>query len=210
VLTASDEDAERVRAMGAHSRTAVYPNTIPSTAPPARLEEDVVTFSANMEYHPNSDAVRHFHRRIWPLVKARSPRLTWELVGMNPNAVRRYVGDDPSVRLKGPVEDAVAELARAKVSVVPLRSGSGTRVKILEAWAAGTPVVSTSMGAEGLGAAHGRELLIADEPAAFADAVSSLIASPELGRELARAGRALYEQRYTWEAGWRELADAGI
>lgn len=210
VLTASDDDAERVRAIGVDSRTAVYPNSIPSRARPERPEEDVITFSGNMEYHPNSDAVHYFHRRIWPLIKVRWPRLTWELVGMNPNAVRRYVGDDPSVRLRGSVEDAITELARSKASVVPLRAGSGTRVKILEAWAAGTPVVSTSVGAEGLGAAHGRELLIADEPVAFADAVSSLLTSPPLGRELARAGRTLYEQRYTWEAGWRKLAGLGV
>jgi len=211
VLTASEEDAARIRLIGPNCHARVYPNTIPWVAmPELREDEEVIVFSANMEYHPNGDAVRFFRRQIWPLLRARWPRLVWKLVGKNPAAVSKYVEGDDRIRLVGAVDDAVSELARARVAVAPLRAGSGTRVKILEAWAAGTPVVSTAIGAEGLAGAHGKDLLIANEPEQFADAVSSLVASPELRRRIGSAGRGVYERGYTWEAGWEMLASAGL
>jgi len=143
-------------------------------------------------------------------LRARWPRLRWTLIGRNPQAVTRYVAGALRVELRGPVTDAVAELAAAKVAVVPLLAGSGTRVKILEAWAAATPVVSTSIGCEGLPVTPGRHLLVADEPAEFAEAVSALLASERLRRQIGRAGRELYEREFTWEAGWRRLADSGL
>jgi glycosyltransferase involved in cell wall biosynthesis len=103
------------------------------------------------------------------------------------------------------VSDAVVELARAEVAVVPILAGSGTRFKILEAWAAGTPVVSTSMGAEGLPGRNGDDLLLADTPAKFHEAVTALLANPSLRRRLAAAGRALFERECTWESAWTRL-----
>ncbi len=103
------------------------------------------------------------------------------------------------------MEDAVASLAEAQVAVVPLLAGSGTRLKILEAWAAGTAVVSTTLGAEGLDARDGEHLLLADQPDGFADAVSGLLASPMDRARIGAAGRRLYEQRYTWPGVWRDL-----
>jgi glycosyltransferase involved in cell wall biosynthesis len=109
----------------------------------------------------------------------------------------------------GPVDDAIPLLAAAKVCVVPLLSGSGTRFKILEAWAAGRAVVSTTLGAEGLGARDGEHLLLADDPDAFAQAVLRLWNDPALRSRLGDAGRALYDQRFTWPAAWRRLDEAG-
>ncbi|SPE33440.1 Glycosyl transferase, group 1 (fragment) [Candidatus Sulfopaludibacter sp. SbA3] len=103
------------------------------------------------------------------------------------------------------MEDAVGELARAQVAVVPLLAGSGTRLKILEAWAAGTAVVSTTVGAEGLRARHGEHLLLADGPSAFADAVTRLLACKEHRDRLGMAGRLLMEKEFTWEIGWKNL-----
>jgi glycosyltransferase involved in cell wall biosynthesis len=103
------------------------------------------------------------------------------------------------------VEDAIRELARAKVAVVPLLAGSGTRLKILEAWAAGLPVVSTTLGAEGLGARDDESLLLADGGPAFAEAVSRLLACPDLRQKLGMAGRLLLEQEFTWETAWKKL-----
>jgi glycosyltransferase involved in cell wall biosynthesis len=110
------------------------------------------------------------------------------------------------------VQDAIAELARAKVAVVPLLAGSGTRLKILEAWAAGLPVVSTRLGAEGLPVEDGRHLLIADTAAGFAEAVSHLLENADLRDCLGRAGRSLLEAEFTWERAWRCLdwASAGL
>jgi glycosyltransferase involved in cell wall biosynthesis len=204
VLVASDEDRRRVE----HPSVRVYPNALPEIPRPEIPEENCIVFSGNLEYHPNVEAVRWFRREVWPRLRRRFPRLEWRLVGRNPQAVRQWVRGDDRIVVTGPVENAVETLARAKVCVVPLRSGSGTRFKILEAWAAGRAVVSTTLGAEGLGA--GDHLLLADEPAAFADAVGRLLECSGLRRALGDAGRALYLERYTWRAAWRALEEAGM
>ena len=205
VLTASEEDARLARALAPSARVEVYPNAIPLPAPRAGAREHAIVFSGNMEYHPNVTAVRYFRREIWPLLRERWPALVWRLVGRNPEAVRKYVDGDPRIELVGPVADAVAELARARVAVVPLLSGSGTRFKILEAWAAGAAVVSTTLGAEGLGATHGENILLADSPEEFAGAVSRLLSCGAAADGLAISGRRLFEHRFTWECAWKEL-----
>jgi glycosyltransferase involved in cell wall biosynthesis len=108
------------------------------------------------------------------------------------------------------MEDAIAEIATARAAVVPLLSGSGTRFKIIEAWAAGTPVISTTIGAEGLGATPGEHLLIADSPADFAAATTSVLNDQPLADRLAAAGRRLYESKFTWPSAWRILEAAGL
>jgi glycosyltransferase involved in cell wall biosynthesis len=111
----------------------------------------------------------------------------------------------PGIDVVGPVADAVAEIARSRIAIVPLRTGSGTRLKILEAWAAGVPVVSTTIGAEGLPARHGQHILLADSPADFAESVTRLLTCPELCRGLGKAGRLLLEKEFTWESAWKSL-----
>ena len=142
-------------------------------------------------------------REIWPRLRERWPGLVWRLVGKNPEAVQQFTAGDPRIEVHGQVDDAVAELARARVAVVPLLAGSGTRFKILEAWAAGLPVVSTPFGAEGLPVRDGEHLLLADSAAAFAEAVSRLLACRELRESLGTAGRLLLEKEFTWEARGR-------
>ena len=206
VLTASEADRKRVD----HPNVHIYPNALPEIAPAVAREADAVVFSGNLEYHPNVEAVRWFRQAIWPRVRERLPTIEWRLIGRNPHAVERYTRGDPRLRVIGPVEDAVAALAEASVCVVPLISGSGTRFKILEAWAASRAVVSTSIGAEGLEARAGEHLLIADDAESFARAIVSLIESPGMRARLGQAGRKLYEERYTWQAAWRELEAAGL
>jgi glycosyltransferase involved in cell wall biosynthesis len=205
LLAASETDAGLLRTISPGSHVSVYPNAIPLTPAPARSEEDVIVFSGNLEYHPNVSAVRYFREEIWPDLRTQWPGLRWRLVGKNPQGVARIVSGDPRIELSGPVDDAILELARAKVAIVPLLAGSGTRVKIIEAWAAGVPVVSTSLGAEGLPAQAGVHLLLADDAAGFRDAVSSLLASPALRDGIGRAGRYLFECEFTWEAAWKNL-----
>lgn len=208
ILAASEADALRARAIAPAAQVSVYPNAIPAVGlPPAAdaSEPEAVAFSANFEYHPNRSAVRFFRYEVWPRLRDRWPRLVWRLIGKNPQAVEDFTSGDPRIQVTGPVEDAVRELARAQVAVAPLLSGSGTRLKIIEAWAAGLPVVSTSVGAEGLPARDGETLLLADSGRAFAAAVSRLLASPDLRRRLGTCGRNLVEQRFTWEAAWKTL-----
>ena len=131
-------------------------------------------------------------------------------MGRNPQAVASWTAGDERIRVVGQVDDAVAEIARAKACVVPLLSGSGTRFKILEAWAAARAVVSTSTGAEGLGAGDGVHLLIADEPAAFGSAIERVLKDAGLRQRLGEAGRALYREQFTWPAAWRRLEESGI
>jgi glycosyltransferase involved in cell wall biosynthesis len=205
LLAASESDAEILRTISPGSNVLVYPNSIPLAPAPPRREEDVIVFSGNLEYHPNVSAVRYFREEIWPQLRARWPGLVWRLIGKNPQGVAKITSGDPRIELSGPVDDAVPELARAKVAIVPVLAGSGTRVKIIEAWAAGVPVVSTPLGAEGLPARAGEHLLLADDAPGFRDAVSSLLASPALRDRIGHAGRYLFECEFTWEAAWKSL-----
>jgi len=205
VLATSECDAELAHAIAPAARVSVYPNAIPYTPLPAAGEEEVVVFSGNMEYRPNQTAVQYFRQQIWPALRERWPGLVWRLVGKNPEFVRQFTSGDSRIEVQGQVDDAVRELARAKVAVVPLLSGSGTRLKVLEAWAAGLPVVSTKVGAEGLPIRDGENILLSETPANFTEAVSRLLACSALRRQLGMAGRLLLEKEFTWEAAWRRL-----
>jgi glycosyltransferase involved in cell wall biosynthesis len=138
-------------------------------------------------------------------LRERWPGLVWRLVGKNADAVKSWTSGDPRIQVTGAVKDAVAELAKAKVAVVPILAGSGTRLKILEAWAAGLPVVSTPVGAEGLRAQDGRHLLLAESGEDFATAISRLLESSDLRAALGLAGRKLVESHFTWEKAWESL-----
>jgi glycosyltransferase involved in cell wall biosynthesis len=205
VLATSKNDADLVRWIAPKTHVTVYPNALPLVPQPARGNDEAIVFSGNMEYHPNVDAVRTFRAQVWPILRARHPSLMWRLAGKNPQAVAAFTAGDPRIDVVGPVPDAVIELARSRIAVVPLRTGSGTRLKILEAWAAGLPVVSTTIGAEGLPARHGENLLLADGPDDFADAVTRLLTCPELCQSLGAAGRLLLEKEFTWESAWKTL-----
>jgi glycosyltransferase involved in cell wall biosynthesis len=201
ILATSEEDRRRIE----HPNVVVYPNALPVIEAPSVAEENCIVFSGNLEYHPNIEAVRWFASAIWPRLRDGNHGLKWKLVGCNPSAIADVVKGDPRICVIGPVEDAVARIASARVAVVPLLSGSGTRFKILEAWAARRAVVSTTIGAEGLNAHDGEHLSIADDPSQFATAVQLLLDGPARGRAMGEAGRALYLDRYTWPAAWKKL-----
>ncbi len=191
ILVASEEDRRRVD----HPFVHVFPNALPVIEEPRVPEADFIVFSGNLEYHPNVQAIRWFRSEIWPSLRDATEL---RIVGRNPEAIRPIVAGDSRIHLIGPVDDAVAAIAEAKICVVPLLSGSGTRFKILEAWAASRAVVSTAIGAEGLGARPGEHLLVANDPAQFANAVLRLLRDSDLRRRLGQSGRALYLDRYTW------------
>jgi glycosyltransferase involved in cell wall biosynthesis len=191
-------------------RGIVYPNALPEVAMPEVAKREEIVFSGNLEYEPNQTAVRWFCVNVWRALRERRPELKWRLVGRNEHCVRPLVGADPRIEFSGPVDDAVGEIARARVAVVPLLSGSGTRVKIIEAWAAGVPVISTSIGAEGLPAAPEKDLRIANTPGEFLSIIEEVLDSDELQRQLGMHGRRVYEQHLTWTAAWESLKQTGF
>jgi glycosyltransferase involved in cell wall biosynthesis len=205
VLATSEQDAALVRTLGPGSHVSVYPNAIPEVPPPPRAETESVVFAGNLEYQPNISAIRFFQTEIWPSLRERFPNLTWRILGKNPDAVAAMLRSDSRIQLVGPVPDAISALAESRVAVVPLLAGSGTRIKILEAWAAATPVVSTTLGAEGLASTPGEHLLIANNPGDFAEAVATLLTSRDQCDRIGQAGRQLYEALYMWPVAWRTL-----
>jgi len=205
LLTASEADAQIARRISQDSNITVYPNAIPLVAQPDTPELEMVAFSGNLAYHPNVSAVRFFHAEIWPLLRDRWPSLTWRVIGKNHHVIERLIDGDARIEVSGPVDDAIRELAAARVVVVPLLAGSGTRFKVIEAWAAGRAVVTTSIGAEGLPARHGENLMIADDPRNFADAVSLLLNSPDLRTKIGVTARALFESEFTWQSAWQKV-----
>lgn len=210
VLLASDTDAAALARIAPCVRSIVYPNTIPAAPRPRPASTESIVFSGNLGYHPNQTAIRWFAGEIWPKIRERHPGLVWRLVGRNSETVRDALGGDSRIHLIGPVDNALEVLAASRAAVVPLLSGSGTRVKILEAWAAGVPVVTTAIGAEGLPIEHETHALVADAPAAFAAAVSRVLLQPELAQRLSMCGRSLYETHFTWPAAWSRLEAAGL
>jgi glycosyltransferase involved in cell wall biosynthesis len=204
ILVTSDQDRKFI------GGGVVYPNAVPLVAVPVVRKREEIAFSGNLEYEPNYTAVQWFLRGVWPQLRDRHPELRLRLIGRGEAAVRRLVAEDERILLSGPVDDAIAELARARLAVAPLLAGSGTRIKIIEAWAAGLPVVSTTIGAEGLPGANGEHFLIADTAGDFVAAVEQVLSRSDLRQRLATNGRLLYEQRLAWSAAWKALESAGL
>ena len=200
ILTPSESDARRLPVPA-----DVYPNALPLFPIPAAPEDDAIGFSANFEYHPNVAGVRFLLGEIWPVLHRRFPSLKLRLIGKNPHMISRYVSAAPNVETTGAIEDAIRELGRVKIAVVPLLSGSGTRIKILEAWAAAKPVISTTVGAEGIGIQQDRDILIADTAHDFIESVTALLGSLERRRRMGCAARHKYEEEFTWEKAWEKL-----
>lgn len=176
------------------------------TPDPAREQARNLLFVGSMNWAPNPDAVLFFLREIWPLIKRDLPDAALDVVGIAPPPpVLEAARQDPAIRVHGFVEDVRPHLARATVFVVPLRMGGGTRLKILDAMAMGKAIVSTSIGAEGLGLEPGAEILLADRPADFAAQVVRLVNDPELRRTLGRNARARAVASYSWPRIGRDL-----
>ena len=200
--TVSEHDRASLLALTHHPRVEVVPNGVDTEYfQPTRLPEAArLIYSGSMSFPPNSDAVRWFHSAIWPSICRQIPNACLDVVGIAPPQDILAMGQDPGVTVTGYVEDVRPYFQRAAVAVVPLRLGSGTRLKILDAWAMGKAVVSTSVGAEGLAAVHGQNILIADTPDDFARCVVQLLGDSALQQRLGSAGRQTVEAQYSWAA----------
>jgi sugar transferase (PEP-CTERM/EpsH1 system associated) len=159
-----------------------------------------LVFTGSMDWMPNEDAILHFVDRILPLIAQSFPNVRLTVAGRSPGPrLQSLSRSNPRVRITGCVEDIRPYIAQAAVCIVPLRIGGGTRLKIYEAMAMGKPVVSTSIGAEGLPLLDGKDLLIADDAEQFANAVIRLLRDPDTGAKLGRHGRSVVSERFGWQ-----------
>lgn len=194
VIAVSEHDRELMSAWVDRERVTVVPTGVDLTSytPDASGREPgpVVAFVGAMDWEPNIDAVEYFCKEIWPFVLAQVPGARFRIVGRNPDRRVQAVASS-SVEVTGRVPSVLDHLREAAVVVVPLRIGGGTRLKIYEAMAAGKAVVSTSVGAEGLDVHHGRDIVLADSPAPFAESIVKLLRDPELRKGCERAAAEL-------------------
>ena len=168
-------------------------------------EPEEIVFVGQMDWLPNSDGARFFVQEVWPLIRSARPGATFKVVGRNPGPEVRRLGKVDGVEVVGGVPDVRPFLDRAAVAVVPLLVGGGTRLKIFEAMAMGTAVVSTTVGAEGLPITPGEHLMVADSAEAFSGKVIQLLDQPTQRQRLSRSALNLVRHRYTAEKVARQF-----
>lgn len=168
---------------------------------PEKSDRDPATILSvgTLNWPANSDGVMWFCTEILPLLKEHNPEVKYVIVGANPPTAISRLADDPAVEITGWVEDIRPYLAKSTVLAVPLRGGSGMRVKILDALAAGIPIVSTSVGCEGIEVTPGVNILLADDVSEFAQKLATLLQSPQLQSQLSQNGIRLARDKYDWE-----------
>jgi glycosyltransferase involved in cell wall biosynthesis len=208
-VVCSEIDRERLGARNVE----VVPNGYEAPARPAghavTRRPPAVLFPATFGYPANVDAAYYLVREIGPSLRARVGGLQIRLVGRSVRSVDD-LADPPRVVVTGVVPTMEPELAAADVVAVPLRIGTGTRIKILEAFAHKIPVVSTGLGAEGLDVAHGRHLLIADDPDGFASACARILDDEGLRHQLVEEAHELFVRRYRWSAIRSHIAELAL
>lgn len=207
----SEDDARLVRDEFGIDEVGIVPNgveiapydEIPNTPIPGRL-----VYCGSMDAGVNQDAVAWFIKDIFPLILKKRPETTFTVIGRHPPDFLLKLQTD-RIRFTGSVDDVRVPLKEGLLEVVPLRIAGGSRLKILEAFAARVPVVSTTIGAEGLNVENGRQLILADSPSTFADRCVELFDDPDARNRLTREGRQLVDEQYDWsrispmvEAAW--------
>lgn len=204
VVAVSAEDADRMRRDYGVRDVASIPTGVDTEyfrpGSPDRVAPSGLVFTGSMDWLPNQDAVRFLIEQVLPRIRASVLDVTLTVVGRNPPpALVAACAGEPGVTFTGWVEDVRPYIERAAVYVVPIRIGGGTRLKIYEAMAMEKPIVSTTVGAEGLPLDDGRHLLLADSPDAFADAVVRLLQDAAGARELAYRGAEYVRERFGWD-----------
>lgn len=212
VTTACSEvDAEILRDLCPGLPVYVVPNVVDADEYSLTGEEepDMILYQAAMDWFPNCDGLEFFVRQMLPRIQAALPHVRVVVAGRNPSPeFRGRFADVPAVTFTGTLPDLRPLMAKAAVSVIPLRIGSGTRLKILEGGAMGKAMVSTTIGAEGLDFQSGRDIFIADDPEEFADRVIELLSNPQRRKELGEAAKKRVLQDYDMRALRRSLENA--
>ena len=205
VVAVSTQDAQRFRTMFQAKRVSEVPTGVDITSftPPKdqtfEHKADLV-FVGSMDWLPNIDGCNYFVREILPLIRRKRPNCTLAIVGRSPGSgILEMARTDPGILVSGTVPDIRPYLWGSSVSIVPLRIGGGTRLKIYEAMAAQASIVSTSIGAEGLPVLHGTNLYLADTPEAFAQHCLELLDSPSIRQQMAQNAYDMVSSRFSWE-----------
>jgi glycosyltransferase involved in cell wall biosynthesis len=203
VIAVSEADRDRMREeFGLQSVYDVPTGVDTSYFSPAGLGCDPLelVFTGSMDWIPNQDAMLYFADKIFPIISQAVPGCKLTVVGRNPGpALLRLEQSNPRIKVTGRVDDIRTYIARAAAYIVPIRIGGGTRIKIYEAMAMGKPVISTGVGAEGLPVRDKEDLLIADEPEEFAEAVIRVLGDARLANRLGERARAVVCEKFGWE-----------
>lgn len=199
-VAVSDVDAAELRRVAPGANVTVVPNGVDTEFfQPLGHDEPAIAFVGGTTWFPNRDALEFFAGDILPLLRAKRGDVRVRWIGRSsPGEMARYRREG-AIDMVGYVEDVRTAVGKAACYIVPLRVGGGTRLKILDAWAMGKAVVSTSIGCEGLAAVDGHNILIRDEPCAFAEAVSSVLADEGLRARIGAQGRRTAEDLYSWK-----------
>lgn len=219
VATVSEPDAQLMRSWYGCTNTCVVPNGVDEeyfTPRTEQLQPYNMVFTASMDWRPNQDAMRYFIDEIYPLIRAGEPRASLTIVGRNPPQwLREMAQRAQGVTVTGTVDDVRPHVANASLYIVPLRIGGGSRLKILEALAMSKPVLSTTVGAEGLSVSDGTHVLLRDSPEVFARTALDVMGRPRDFAAMAQSGRDLVLRTYTWRAiastlaaAWRQAAES--
>lgn len=212
VLTVSESDRQSFLRFIPPERILAVPTGVDSDyfkPAPGVGRAASILFTGSMDWIPNEDAIFYFVCDVLPLIRERIPQASLTVVGKNPSPrLQTLALRDPAIRLTGWVEDVRPFMDESSVCIVPLRIGGGTRIKIYEAMAMGKAVVSTAIGAEGLPVSDGANILIADEPAAFAQAVTGLLNDAERRVRLGAAARRFVCDSYSWTTVARIVSQA--
>jgi glycosyltransferase involved in cell wall biosynthesis len=199
-VAVSAEDAGALTRIAPGARVAVVPNGVDvDEFRPDGSTGRGAAYVGGLHWFPNADALQYFAAEILPRLRASRPDLPVSWIGSATGEQRRQYADGFGIHVTGYVEDVRPCMREAACHIVPLRAGGGTRLKILNSWAMGKPVVSTTIGCEGLDAVDGGNILVRDYPKAFADAMLTVMEDETLARRLGAAGRATAERRYSWD-----------
>ena len=199
-IAVSERDAEALRSVNPSANVFVIENGVDSSyyASAGSDARNRIVFVGSMDYHANVEGVVKFARHVWPAVHQQSPKLVFTIVGKDPAPAVRELSSINGVEVTGSVADVRPYYREAVAAVVPLNVGGGSRLKILEAMAAGVPVVSTTLGAEGSHVRDGENILIADGEDRLTKGVMDLINDEKLRAQLVSGGHALVAERYDW------------
>jgi len=208
-IAVSEVDAKRLQSIDSEANIFVIENGVDSAyyADTQTATKNRIVFVASMDYHANIEGAISFAQNIWPLIHQQEPQLRFTIVGRNPPSEVVALSSILGIEITGSVPDVRPYYHEALAAVVPLNVGGGSRLKILEAMAAGVPVVSTILGAEGLEVTDGENILLADSAAPLANAILRTADDSNLRARLIAGGQALVQARYDWSILGSKLRD---